>query len=95
MKYQRVLKDSVLYIEDTSYLYQNLNCNENIKYYMTAGSFDENIFWKMLQELEFDSNYLEKRVRELSLGTKQKLSLAFAFSSMRKFIVLDEPYVLG
>lgn len=91
LKYQRALRNAVLYIEDQNYLYQNLSCAQNIKYYMSVGNFNKECFWEILRNLEFNQNVLDKRINELSLGTKQKISLSFAFSSVRPFILLDEP----
>jgi ABC-2 type transport system ATP-binding protein len=90
-KYQRSIRNKTLYFENQNYLYSNFTCMQNVKYCMADGSFNKELFWETLEEFEFDKRFLEKKVEELSLGTKQKISLSLAFSSKRPIILLDEP----
>ena len=92
-KYQRHFRNNVLYIENQNVLYHNLTCLQNINYFMSLGCFDKNTFWNILEKLEFDIKYLDCIVKELSLGTKQKIILSFAISSQKPIIILDEPMI--
>lgn len=90
-KYQKEFRKQILYIENQGYLYNNLTCDQNISYYMSSRNFDEDAFWDLLDKFEFDKNGLKKKIKETSLGTKQKILLSLAFSSMKSIILLDEP----
>ncbi|MDE6251075.1 MAG: ATP-binding cassette domain-containing protein [Lachnospiraceae bacterium] len=91
VKFQRKIRENVLYIENQNYLYQNLTCEQNIDYYMSLGNFDKKSFFENLNFLEFNISDLNRRIEELSLGTKQKISISFAIASGKSIAMLDEP----
>lgn len=81
------------FVENQGYLYHNLTCEQNIKYYMMIGNYNSKTFWETLNLLEVKTSVLKSRVSELSLGTKQKLSIAFALASKRAIVLIDEPTI--
>jgi ABC-type multidrug transport system ATPase subunit len=90
-KYQREMRKDIIYIENQNYLYNNFMTRHNIDYIMSLGDFDKVIFYSILGKFDFSEKYFKSSIGELSLGTKQKISIALAFSSEKPIILLDEP----
>ena len=90
-KYQKQLRKKILYIENQNYLYPNFTVLQNVNYIMSIDDFDKDVFINVLNKLNFDKKYFGMRVKELSFGTKQKISLALMFSTFKSIVMLDEP----
>lgn len=90
-KYQKEIRKKILYIENQNYLYSNFTVLQNIEYIMSLGEFDKAVYERVLKELNFGENYPSTKVKELSFGTKQKISIALMFSSLKPIVMLDEP----
>lgn len=90
-KYQKIFRDRILYFEGQGYLYNNLTVRQNIKYYSLISDFNEELLLELLYNLNFESKDMNKQVKDISLGTKQKITIGLAFASSRKIILIDEP----
>ncbi len=77
-------------IEEPAF-FPNLTCYENLKYYaIQKGIVDLSQIDESLKLVEL-SDAKRKKFKNLSLGMKQRLGIAFAILDNPDFIVLDEP----
>jgi ABC-type multidrug transport system ATPase subunit len=76
-------------------LFENLTVWEHFRCWSVGYGLDNSEWEPRMQELlgvfRFEK-YLDKRVAQLSGGTKQKLNLALAMLHEPRLLVLDEPY---
>lgn len=84
-----LLKNTGSLIESPSY-YGHLTGRENLKIVQTLKGVPEKNIDKVLQIVRLDKNK-DKKVKEYSLGMKQRLGLAAALLSFPKLLILDEP----
>lgn len=76
-------------------LFPLLSVKENFIYFGAASGMKEKEVMQQLSSLTEYYNYgdyIERRVDELSGGTKQKLNLSLALMNSPDILVLDEPY---
>ncbi|EJR50934.1 hypothetical protein IIO_06367 [Bacillus cereus VD115] len=81
-------------IGNTPFLYDYLTPSETIDMvlsFLNRGRLDSSLE-NLIQEIGLDK-YRNTYTRELSLGTRQKLSLILALLSSPNLILLDEPFV--
>ncbi len=86
------LKNKIMYIKETPYLYDYLTGTENLELLMDVLEVeDKNKVYQNVgvYHLEHD---LDKLVKEYSLGMRYKLFLCVAFSMKVEMILLDEPF---
>ena len=72
-KWERFIKKSVLYLDNSSFFYKELSIKDNIEYFSEIGES------------------LNKPIKYLSEGTRQKLVIIFAINTTKSLILLDEP----
>jgi Cu-processing system ATP-binding protein len=83
-------KSRIGYMPQYSSFPENLNVREIINFMQDLRSV-ENMDLDLITDLKLDIEY-DKKISELSGGTKQKLAAAIAFMFKPEFLVLDEPY---
>ena len=82
-------KSVVSYLSDAHSLNESYTVQEEVDYYADFFlDFDKEKAWKMIDELAVDK---KQKVKALSKGTKEKLSLILTLSRNAKLFVLDEP----
>ena len=84
-----ILKNVGSLIESPSY-YGHLTGKENLKIIQTLRNLPEKNVDEVLRIVRLDKNK-DKKVKEYSLGMKQRLGLAAAMISFPKLLILDEP----
>lgn len=84
-----ILKNVGSLIESPSY-YGHLSGKENLKIVQTLKNIPEKNIDKVLDIVRLSKNK-DKKVKEYSLGMKQRLGLATALLSFPKLLILDEP----
>ena len=82
-------KSIISYLPDVNYLDEKWNGNQAIDFFKDFyQDFDENKARSLLNKLEIPVN---KRLKELSKGTKEKLQLILVLSRNAKLYIFDEP----
>ena len=82
-------KSVVSYLSDAHSLNESYTVAEEVEYYSDFFlDFDCDKAWQMIEELGVDK---KQKVKALSKGTKEKLSLILTLSRNAKLFVLDEP----
>ncbi len=82
-------KSVVSYLSDTHSLNESYTVEEEVAYYADFFlDFDKDKAWRMIEELSVNKT---QKVKALSKGTKEKLSLILTLSRNAKLFVLDEP----
>lgn len=76
-------------IENPSF-YDHLTACENLDIVCELKGIDKKEIKNILNDVGL-SNYINKKVREYSLGMKQRLGIAIALIGNPKFLILDEP----
>ena len=84
-----ILKNVGSLIESPSY-YGHLTGKENLKIVQTLRGIPEKNIDKVLKIVRLEKNK-DKKVKEYSLGMKQRLGIAAALLSFPKVLILDEP----
>lgn len=86
------LKNKIMYIKETPYLYDYLTGTENLELLMNVLEVDDkNKVYENVKVYHLE-NDLNKLVKEYSLGMRYKLFLCVAFSMKVEMILLDEPF---
>ncbi|MQG35834.1 MAG: ABC transporter ATP-binding protein [SAR202 cluster bacterium] len=86
------LRESSSYISHTSFLYDNLTVTENLNLFarlMKPGKYNSD--WIDLLKRFDISKFSEKKVRELSHGTKKKVSICRSLIQPAGIMIWDEP----
>jgi len=82
-------KSLVAYLPDSDFLYEWMNIEDAKKVYMKFyDDFNKEKFNELLEFMQLSNNM---KVKSLSKGMKEKLSLTLTLSREAKLIVLDEP----
>lgn len=78
-------------IVESPSIYKNLNAYDNLKMQcMICGESENNII-PILEKIGLDSVDKKKKVKDYSLGMRQRLGIGLALISNPKFLILDEP----
>ena len=86
------IRKFISYVSHSSFLYDNLTLNENLKLFaklMKLGSKDEG--WVDLLDRFNILQFQNAKVRELSHGTKKKVSLCRSLMQPARLMIWDEP----
>lgn len=79
----------ISYLSDAHSLNNNYKVNEQVEYYKDFFlDFDQEKALQMIEELDINPN---QKIKTLSKGTKEKLSLILTLSRKAKLYLLDEP----
>ncbi len=89
-KWRTYVKNNVIYVDHTSLLYDHLTIKDNIRYFSSIGNLNEKEVFDDLKIYNLNES-IEKPVKLLSDGTKQKILISLAMNSIKRFIILDEP----
>ncbi len=84
----------ISYVGENYSLYDNLSVKSNLEFFAKLYSIDKEEAAKRAQALlkKFDaSEYFNRKVGELSRGTKQKIAICRALITDPELLVLDEP----
>ncbi len=84
-------RDKMSFMIETPYLYDGMTAFENIKIIGGIKGEDNEDNMRKLLELVKLHNTGKKKVRQFSLGMKQRLGIACALTSNPEILVLDEP----
>jgi ABC-2 type transport system ATP-binding protein len=77
-------------IENPSF-YPNLSGMENLKYFAeVSGGYDEEHVRSIIEMMKIDG-FINKKVKNYSLGMKQRLGIAQSLLNNPDFLILDEP----
>ncbi|SEO06243.1 ABC-2 type transport system ATP-binding protein [Terribacillus saccharophilus] len=77
-------------IENPSF-YPNLSGMENLKYFAeVSGGYDEEHVRSIIKMMKIDG-FINKKVKNYSLGMKQRLGIAQSLLNNPDFLILDEP----
>lgn len=82
----REIRRLIGYVPESPGFYEGLSAKENIEYYARLRGVDADM--RLLEDFDLDPNM---RVREMSRGMKQKLSLIRALLHDPEVLLLDEP----
>lgn len=88
LKHPNLVRRHLSYLPEEPALIETLSARENIKFFAKIKNTDSNV--NLLQTFKFDLDS-SKPVKNLSKGTRRKLSLCIAFLGDPKILVLDEP----
>ena len=87
--------DSFGYCPQVPVLYERLTCDEHLDLFGAAYGLDGTVLARnraaLYRELDFE-RFADRRVEELSGGTRSKLNLAIALLHDPHLLFLDEPY---
>ena len=75
---------------DASFFYKDLSIENNIEYFSEIGAFDKIKIYNDLIRYKIGES-VNKPIKYLSEGTKQKLVIVFALNTTKSIILLDEP----
>ena len=89
-KWERFIKKSVLYLDNSSFFYKELSIKDNIEYFSEIGDFNRIKIYDDLIRYKIGES-LNKPIKYLSEGTRQKLVIIFAINTTKSLILLDEP----
>ena len=89
-KWERFIKKSVLYLDNSSFFYKELSIKDNIVYFSEIGDFNRIKIYDDLIRYKIGES-LNKPIKYLSEGTRQKLVIIFAINTTKSLILLDEP----
>lgn len=84
-----LLKNMGVFIEGPSY-YENLTGAENMKIIQNLKGLSSNEIKEAIEVVGLQ-NQMNKKVKQYSLGMKQRLGLAMALAGLPPFMILDEP----
>ncbi len=88
VKESKKIREKVAYIPSEAVFYDNLTCRQVLKFAAKfTNATNENI-QELADYFELD---LDKKVEELSLGNRKKLSLIQGFIKKAELLILDEP----
>lgn len=82
--------DQLAYLQDNRVLYDNLTAREHLAFIADCHKVSQQKVSEICERLGM-THYLDKRVKQYSLGMKQHLLLAIALVSEPKLLLLDEP----
>ncbi len=89
VKDSKVLKSRVGYLAGELAVYENLTGRQFLEY---LGSFNSEFHWDEVENLarQFQAE-LDRKLKDLSKGNRQKIGLIQAFMHLPDLVVLDEP----
>lgn len=90
VKWKRYIRKNIVYFESSDFLIEELSIKENISYFGKLMKINDQQVVNYLNELSINEK-LNKKVKVLSKGSKQKLALAMILSSKKKYLFMDEP----
>lgn len=88
VKHPNLVRRRLSYLPEEPALIETLSARENLKFFAKIKNTDPNVILLQTLKVELDSN---KPVKNLSKGTRRKLSLYIALLGDPKILVLDEP----
>lgn len=88
IKYKKDLK--IFYLPQDNILIDDLNVNDNINLFLK--DYDKSEYINILYEFNIN-DILKKKVKDLSGGTKRKVSLCIALLEKCDILILDEAFV--
>lgn len=88
------IRNSRVFVPDSPVFYEELTMKQNIKFYKLLFKYSEEFIEKVYSLCEKLNilKFLEEPVKELSLGTRQKLFLSINLSIPCELVLLDEPF---
>jgi len=78
------IKQSIGYVPQATSLLTELSSHDNIKFWAAAHGVKN-------PTLDFDKEFLDKKVKHLSGGMKKRLSIAISLLHDPDFLIMDEP----
>jgi ABC-type multidrug transport system ATPase subunit len=89
-KYLKFVTRNCYYMASSSVLIDDFSIEQNFNYYKQLGRYQEFLFQELYEMLEINEP-LEKEIKKLSDGTKQKLIVLFTLLSEKNVLIFDEP----
>ncbi|KLA04462.1 hypothetical protein B4086_5043 [Bacillus cereus] len=88
------IREKRVFIADSPTFYEELTMEQNIQFYNLFFNYGEGFLenvYKVCKKFNVYS-YLKQSVKNLSLGTRQKIWLAINLSTPTELVLLDEPF---
>lgn len=85
-------EDSIGYLIEHPKFYSNASGSYNLRYFsdILTGKVDKEYIDFIIKSLKMDE-YIDKKVKNYSLGMKQRLGIAISLLKKPNFLILDEP----
>lgn len=89
IEFEKQIKEQIGFVYDEPAFYDNIMLKDMTKLYKPFyKDWDDEIYKKFVCDFELDEN---KKIKELSKGTRMKYSIALALSHHPKLVIMDEP----
>lgn len=82
------IKEIISYVPSETIFYDNIKVREVLNFASKLNNLDKKDVNKLAEFFELDVN---KKINELSLGNKKKVSLVLCFAKNSKVLIFDEP----
>ena len=86
----RTIQKELFYAENYDLLYENFTIEQNLKYFFKLHNYNTDNINEVFQLLEIKEPF-GKFVKDLSLGTKQKILAVLVLLTTKNILILDEP----
>jgi ABC-2 type transport system ATP-binding protein len=83
-----------VFVPDSPVFYEELTMKQNVKFFKLLFNYGENFTHCVYDKCKKFNvyKYIDKPVKELSLGTRQKIFLSINLSIPAELVLLDEPF---
>ncbi|MFA6662585.1 MAG: ATP-binding cassette domain-containing protein [Bacilli bacterium] len=87
-KDNKQIKELVSYVPSETIFYDNIKVSDVLRYATQLNNLEKDVVNNLTKFFELD---VSKKINELSLGNKKKVSLVLCFAKNSKVLIFDEP----